>query len=1156
MATASPKSQLITAVKDGRVADLAQGALPADIFRELLYSPVRGSSATTPAGILIANAVIHGRIVLDDAANVDGAGIVPIEMRNCTLQGGFCGRHGRFTRLSFDGCKFKSADVTEPSIDLSGAEIGTDLELTHMKATAESGFLWIKAASARIDGSLILDGTRLRAPDDSDALDMTLSEIRGDLFFDDHFEAAGRIKGRGLQVDGDVWFRGATIDGRGGESLFLQSARIGGVAVFEGKAGSGGDRPFTSRGEINLHQLRLGGRFYIAEACITGSTDAASGRRLALCLESATIAGATIGMGGTLAQIEGEIQLGHLEVAKELVILRARLGVAAATTQHGSTIAAHNLSARKLKMIAVKPLQCAGANDFDPKLHMLSIDLSDATLGKLEIEDCRLNGHLTATALACTGDVRLRARIDAQLDLEGANIGGSLDISRLRMGPNAKLSLKDGNIARALRLAHARERDEPQPVRLEAARETLLSCLPDASLVETLWRYESESGSTMFRQHAFLQRHDVIRALDRRSDALGRFARAYGHSVHDEQAAAEFVRLYCAYGPSDSGARWLLPSKTSLPHFLEFSSGAQRKTRSASDLPSRFFAFGAVPASPCTDELFAFEACVLIDNRFGRGRIAVRPATDRPSLSFQPLGSWRDAVGAPASEGRFAMHPPDRQPIQPIWVTPPALDRSVEASAAKLHAIDKRLRPHLRSDFSMEAGMIDLSDLSCDTLDDQGGRFWGRQRRIEMNHFVYRQATWEAPDEEAPKTMERFQRMLSRFKAERVPTWLIGRSEAERLRERTDIWSPWQLRRNWIYQQFSGAPTLLSPARHRVKWREYRPQPFDQAARVARSEGRDEFAIQFEILRRRIDWDLFERRARWTLGILGIMIASLFLIARDGSRSFALVAVGCLIVIALMLGWRLAKGQPWWFRRLIYGFFFAVPVTCVFFFGEWDLRPLDFAIAAIIFTVIRFAAKLSDIGMRWMFGYLRRPVNAIFALSLAFLVGWLGVAVANRTAMLVIDTTPVATAAGAEKSGEDERLVMVAPGAVERPFAHNVPCAETISEPLYALDVLIPLLDLRQESRCEVAQVHEDHIAAQAVAATAAPGSRADSPRGGVVTRLRAAWDVLVLQVGLLPQKESFWLGLKALYAIAGWVLVSLSILTFANINPARSESG
>ena len=79
-------------------------------------------------------------------------------------------------------------------------------------------------------------------------------------------------------------------------------------------------------------------------------------------------------------------------------------------------------------------------------------------------------------------------------------------------------------------------------------------------------------------------------------------------------------------------------------------------------------------------------------------------------------------------------------------------------------------------------------------------------------------------------------------------------------------------------------------------------------------------------------------------------------------------------------------------------------------------------------------------------------------------------------------------------------------------------CGDEISEPLYALDVLIPLIDLRQENRCEIAAVP--------------PEERTARPFWG---------------------SERLWAWLKALYAIAGWFLVSLAILTFAQANRTKS---
>lgn len=126
------------------------------------------------------------------------------------------------------------------------------------------------------------------------------------------------------------------------------------------------------------------------------------------------------------------------------------------------------------------------------------------------------------------------------------------------------------------------------------------------------------------------------------------------------------------------------------------------------------------------------------------------------------------------------------------------------------------------------------------------------------------------------------------------------------------------------------------------------------------------------------------------------------------------------------------------------------------------------------------------------------------------LLGWIGVAWANSGGLfggapvLVIDTMPVAFSV---EEGKHKRI-----GTVSFPIGRSnsgfpisgslddIPCGNSINNFLYAVDVFIPLVDLRQESVCRVSD---------------------------------DAWH---------------WGVIKALYAFTGWIVTSLTILTVSGV--------
>jgi len=553
-------------------------------------------------------------------------------------------------------------------------------------------------------------------------------------------------------------------------------------------------------------------------------------------------------------------------------------------------------------------------------------------------------------------------------------------------------------------------------------------------------------------------------------------------------------------------------------------------------------------------------------------------------------------------------------------------------------------------------GTADLTGLTCDTLDDDIGRSWGAQAVIRMNHFTYRRASSLSEDKE-----KEFKKTSYEVVAGWVQSWIAeiqwpARAISKRWRNSRFLMQ-WQLRRNWIYRQFesdqtrmAAADSFVSITRHRIREHEYRPQPFEQAIRVARAEGREDIATRFEMLKQRIEWRFVNRGVRWPLGFVAIISASLWLYGHapaDWSRPVTLAAL--LLTLALMLcgtwirGWLRDRVVPsvqnsggaaalalvaeialvvLWFNHSgrvasIFGFLvvsmslailviqgsriavwlskphpdfpapresdeettsanmsskvltwltYWMPAVALLVWTDLHDRPFHYLVAFVIFIAIRMMGIFAHLIMRFGFGYLRRPIRAVATLIAAFLIGWMAIVVANSRDMFVIAAEPTAESAamidpwntqvgadgveptaeagahltepsGPETTGHhhEELLLMGSPEASGGRLIRDLPCSHEISEPLYALDVLIPIVDLGEESRCEIRRFHP-------------PGREPASPDELPLARLRASVPDLTIN------NHRFWWWMKAIYAIFGWIIVSLSILTFAQVNKIHAE--
>jgi hypothetical protein len=808
------------------------------------------------------------------------------------------------------------------------------------------------------------------------------------------------------------------------------------------------------------------------------------------------------------------------------------------------------------------------------------LNLRAAEVGDdVHMEDAAIGGKADFLDLTVKNDLIFGASVRDEIDLTGCRIGGTLDLSDLIVGASFEegMKLRDGTIGRSLKRVSWILDGE-----LVAARRNFLTCVPGAQLLETLWMQKRRSDpddpdvepDELF-QCGFLLKNGRIFCLDGFASGFDKAIEEFGHAVDDGPSAIEFLRLYGTYAHGE-GVFPLLTGKEKArrPPFLRSAPGEKE----IEAIPNAFFK----PVARQEAGGYAVEACVLQNGQLCRCRFRITPSDRAVRVAkMQQVADELVLEELPRFKGPIIFHPElDRPAIErsiahKTWVTGLTLDGFIDCRPEELRALDKKLRPEVCASLALH-GTIDLGNLSCDRLEDEGGRHWGNGARIEMNHFVYRQADWQSENYVSKSSFKRIRDWVRTLEAEWLWPWRKG-PEAEQLRRRNDYWEPWQIRRNWIYQQFKTSPNLVCPSRHKIREFEYRPQPFEQAIRVARGEGRDDFATHFEMLKHRIEWRLFNRRSRWPLAFIAILAAYSWLTYVGGWHWFTtlmlMVIIGLMTFISDVGKWirQRWRGAPEWVPKASLWLMFVIAATLVFLFAGWTADPLTFFVAFLIFAGIRLISWLSGVIMRFGFGYLRRPLRAIVTLVVAFLVGWGGVQAANDREMLVIDVEPVAGFVARESDADPAAGIALAKAQARMRIgsqkevdptriSRNVACGDTINEALYALDVLIPLIDLREESRCEVGKAlpiaeeaaesdsSDEEVVTEAPpappSAETAAGRESVEEEGGLLQTIRAA------TIG----SEGFWAALKALYAIAGWFIVSLAILTFAHANRTRGD--
>ncbi|RYD90489.1 MAG: hypothetical protein EOP61_29445 [Sphingomonadales bacterium] len=338
---------------------------------------------------------------------------------------------------------------------------------------------------------------------------------------------------------------------------------------------------------------------------------------------------------------------------------------------------------------------------------------------------------------------------------------------------------------------------------------------------------------------------------------------------------------------------------------------------------------------------------------------------------------------------------------------------------------------------------VNLKDAQCDTLGDNGGLAWGDSFRVSLDRFTYRHAEG------------------------------VGEASGASLLSLSPL-SHWKVRREWLWQQMRG---LNEPRNRRPRdLSEYKPQPFEQLIRVARSSGDEQMASSIEIEKNIIEGKIFAQASWRTFAALGVAGAA---------ASALLNGVGTLLDVVLIVG---------------------------------------------IGLLVGFAPRIASFLFHWLFGYLRRPLRATLTLIGSIVIGFVGVHIANENYRMVIELTPTA-------STFDEAHARLGTPLNREGVASNMECGKEINELLYAIDVFIPLIDLRQEGRCTAGTV-----------AGKETRSPEDQPAGWWARQMADAYARTILS-------QSFWEISKALYGVLGWIMVSLSILTFARLDRKSGQN-
>jgi hypothetical protein len=990
--------------------------------RELVVGDV------APAGVLISGSTIEGLLRLTDARGSSGEASNALVLKECVLIGqrgadaatpALDASHGHLQRLSLIDCQ-------AGGVELSGAMIAGDLVLDGLRSVEGEEGCWVKARGARIGGSVTAREARLGLPwwpsESSDtpwtpasngywrtitrpeALDLSNAQIAGSLILRPNFTSRGGVSISVATIGGWLDARGARIEairiGDTREALFAPFAKIQGPVYLCSDSGPSISSRFSARGAVQFYGAEIGGRLDLAGAEIF----ALDGSDYALDLSSSSLSSDLV-LGPT-AETSWECEIPTVDLS---------------TAQVGGGVLVDAPAGWSMQVINAPTLTIRGGLNLSGSVAWT--DLSGSTVGG----DIRISGAtaspigtIDARGLRGHGSLVLSGSLVGTCDLSGSVVGGDLDLGTeddpLSLDANGwdespKLKLVGANVGRALSVAPISMRFK-FPLDLEGAglevRAADLLPYPGWRLAEVSFAPSHDEPSAFKAMVVALFYRSggrEIVVLDGDSNRIHQFNDTHKLVLDTAEQVRQYLSLFCNYVWTARGAFRLagdsVVSREPDPQVIESANGelgrppqegswqATCDVEYDSDLWTATFLIEPSGTVVMTDETYRDELK------------EQRTMVYQPPFRILHVESWKEEgrllpVEPPAS---FDFDPVRSGPRPPWWKRPFArlLERNVFREG-RLYRED--LIRALRFDLVERGPEIDLRRLRIHSLIDEDGKNWNARwstggPRLRLNGFEY----GRIDDPPAPP----------RIRSESgVPP--------EDLPEPTELIDPRQRildRCEWLDAQYRTNPPTS---------KDYRPQPYQQLAKVWRGSGdfeaADDIALQkFEVEKVRL--------------------------TRSGLSRWKQI--------------RHRVSQPLWH------WFIQVP----FGFG---LRPWR-----AFFTFMLF----------WFAG-----VAAMFALS----------------GVLKIDASAVATVVASTGSGQQ---VVVQEQEIRSP-QEEVACGDHISKVVYPLDVMIPLLDLRQEARCQLS-----------------------------INSGRWIFD---------------WGLVKGIYAVLGWLVLSGLILTLSGVVRRRVE--
>ena len=297
------EEQLLDCAARGKECDIAlvrpEKATPENTVRgAFLRFLLLGGDEDVPVhekGVLLNGGFIEGGIDLESAKDVHSFGFW-----RCHIGQPINGRNATFDDITLQECElgdliFRTASISggvllrgsrvKGETNFEGSEIGGDAFLREgFEAEGEVSFL-----GAEISGDFDCGGAKLKNAD-GEALSCDRAKVIGSVFLQEGFEAEGEVRFSGAEIGGTLNCIGAKLRNAAGMTLNCNRAKVRSTVFLQGGFEAEGEVRFSGA-EIGGDFSCVGGSFKNAKAAPSGDKSEPPFAEAALTLVGATIKG-------------------------------------------------------------------------------------------------------------------------------------------------------------------------------------------------------------------------------------------------------------------------------------------------------------------------------------------------------------------------------------------------------------------------------------------------------------------------------------------------------------------------------------------------------------------------------------------------------------------------------------------------------------------------------------------------------------------------------------------------------------------------------------------------------------------------------------------------------------------------------------------------